>query len=74
MDIDQAATFLVGSILMGAGCIVIASLILFLNNIFARYWKPVKWSVFSDMNNIANGARFIDPKEIDKTKEPSLKK
>jgi len=74
MDIDQAATFLVGSILMGDGCIVIASLILFLNNIFARYWKPVKWSVFSDMNNITNGARFIDPNEIDKTKEPSLKK
>ena len=74
MDIDQAATFLVGSILMGAGCIVIASLILFLNNMFAKYWKPVKWSVFSDMHDITNGARFIDQKEIDKTKEPSLKK
>jgi hypothetical protein len=74
MDIDQAATFLVGSILIGVGCIVIASFILFLNNMFAKYWKPVKWSVFSDMNDITNGARFIDQKEIDKTKEPSLKK
>jgi len=74
MDIEQAANFLIGSILIGIGCIVIASLILFLNNLFARYWKPVKWSVFSDINNITNGARFVDPKEIDKTKEPSLKK
>ena len=74
MDIDQAAAFLVGSILVGIGCIVIASLILFLNNIFAKFWKPVQWSVFSDINNITNGARFIDQKEVDKTKEPSLKK
>ena len=46
MTVDQAATFFVASILMGFGVIVIAMILLALNNLFSRYWKPIKWNVY----------------------------
>ena len=74
MDMDQAATFLAGSILIMLGLISIVSAIVVINNIFARHWKPVRlftedsWAVWGDQS------RFVDPHELDKTKEPPLEK
>lgn len=45
MDMDQAAVFLAGSILFGLGIICLGITILVLNNIFHKYWKPVRWSI-----------------------------
>jgi hypothetical protein len=41
MDIESAANFLVGSILTGLGFCIIAIVIVFINNILSKYWKPV---------------------------------
>jgi hypothetical protein len=46
MDIDTAATFFVGSILIGLGVIIVAMVILLLNNLFNKFWKPVKFSIY----------------------------
>ena len=46
MDVDSAATFLAGSILFGTGFVFIGIVIVTLNNIFHKYWKPVQWSIF----------------------------
>lgn len=46
MDLDQAAVFLTGSILMMLGFVIIAIGIVVINNIVAKYWKPVKWLRF----------------------------
>ena len=46
MTIDSAATFFVASILVGFGVIVIAVILLTLNNLFSRFWKPIKWNVY----------------------------
>jgi len=46
MTIEQAATFFVASILVGFGVIVIAVILLTLNNLFSRFWKPIKWNVY----------------------------
>ena len=46
MTMDQAATFLAGSILTGIGFIVVIAAILAINNLLHKYWKPVqiiKW-------------------------------
>ena len=46
MTMDQAATFLAGSILTGIGFIVVIATILAINNLLHKYWKPVqiiKW-------------------------------
>lgn len=44
MDIDQAANFLAGSILIGVGFIVICAVVIVINNMFSKYWKPIEWS------------------------------
>ena len=62
MDIDSAATFFVGTILIGLGVIIIAMVVLLLNNLFNKFWKPVKFSIYHipqysfvdpPMNNVA---------------------
>lgn len=46
MDMDQAAVFFAGSILVTLGFIVIAAGIVVINNIVSKYWKPVTWVKF----------------------------
>jgi hypothetical protein len=46
MTVDQAATFFVASILTGFGAIIIALIILALNNLFSKFWKPIRWNVY----------------------------
>ena len=46
MTVDSAATFFVASILTGFGVIIIALIILTLNNLFSKFWKPIKWNVY----------------------------
>ena len=66
MTIDQAATFFVGSILVGMGSIVIASVILFINYLYTKYWTPVKWLNFIEVP--------MPPQEPEKLVEPQLDK
>ena len=46
MTVDSAATFFVASILTGFGVIIIALIILALNNLFSKFWKPIRWNVY----------------------------
>ena len=43
MDMDQAAVFFAGSILVMLGFIVIAAGIVVINNIVSKYWKQITW-------------------------------
>jgi len=75
MDIDQASTFLCGSILIGIGLIVIVATMVIINNIFSRYWKPVQW--IHNMPGMAEPKRFATEEELknlDRSKEPGLNK
>jgi hypothetical protein len=42
MDVNQAATFLAGSLLIGIALVIVGSVILILNNLFHKFWKPIK--------------------------------
>jgi hypothetical protein len=58
MTIDQSATFLVGSMLTVLGFIIVFAGIIVVNNLLARYWKPVKlWTFESYPPSI----RFQEP-------------
>ena len=46
MDIDNAASIFVGTILIGFTCITAAGVVVLINNIFARWWKPVQWGLY----------------------------
>lgn len=62
MDMSQAATFLGASILISIGIIVIAVLLLILNNLFSMFWKPVRIM------------RFHDPYHTTYSNEPIMEK
>lgn len=68
MDIDQASEFLAGSMLICSGMAIIGILIVFLNNLFSKYWKPIKWT--ADIPGMAP-RRFATEEELKKT-DPKL--
>ena len=59
MDIDSAATFFVGSILVCAGLTIIGLMIVFLNNVFTQYWKPINWTIFKYH---PSEVQYLDPR------------
>lgn len=46
MTVEQASIFLAGAILTCAGFAIIAIAIVFINNLFAKYWKPFTFGLF----------------------------
>lgn len=48
MNINDAVTFLAGSILVSVGIAMIGMMILILNNLFSKYWKPIKVFVYEN--------------------------
>jgi hypothetical protein len=73
MDMDQAAVFLAGSVLTMMGFIVIVIGIVVVNNIIHRYWKPLGWFKSWGLTFEHHDARFAEPHELDKSKEPKIK-
>ena len=72
MDIDTAANFLVGSILFGLGFCIIAIGMVVINNVFHKYWKPVRiftpdsWRAFNPPDNPALYEVEKNPPTFDK--------
>ena len=58
MGLDNYIIFVMATILISVGIVIASIAILFLNNIFAAYWKPIKFTSFEY------------PAYIDKTNEP----
>jgi len=59
MNIEQASTFLVGSILFGLAVCVLSVAILVVNNLFSRFWKTVHWSKYEWLQP----GRFVTPED-----------
>jgi hypothetical protein len=49
MTVESAATFLVGSLLIGLALCFLTVVIVFVNNVFSRFWVPIKWLNFIDI-------------------------
>jgi hypothetical protein len=65
MDVDNAAYFLASTILFAVGVIVLCLALILLNNIFARFWKPVKLTSLEPLFN--HEARFMQESKIEPT-------
>jgi hypothetical protein len=74
MDMDQSAVFLAGSILTALGFIAVIIGLVVINNIIARFWKPVRIFTEDSWHGFNSPARFVEPQEIEKTQEPALDK
>lgn len=82
MNIEQSAMFLASSILVGLGTIVLIIVILVINNLFAKFWKPVDMSkhIFPNTHAFEKGlnSRFVDATEpaaepkLEPTIEPGI--
>ena len=70
---DQAAVFLAGSILTMIGFIVIIVGLVVINNVIHKYWKPLGWFKSMGLTFDHPPARFVEPHELDKSKEPNVK-
>ena len=74
MDMDQAAVFLAGSVLTALGFIAVVIGLVVINNIIARFWRPIRIFTEDSWHGFSSSARFVEPPEIEKTQEPTLKK
>jgi len=74
MDMDQAAVFLAGSVLTALGFIVVVIGLVVINNIFARYWRPVRIFTEDSWKGLGGPARFAELPEVEKSQEPTLTK
>ena len=75
IDVENAASFLAGSILISLGIIIFIICCVVINNIIHKYWKPINlftpdsWKGFFPPAEI----RYIEP-EIDKSNPPKASK
>ena len=59
MNMDQSAVFLAGSILTVMGFVVLVAGIVAINNILAKYWKPIQFFKWAEHP----ATRFMTPEE-----------
>jgi len=68
LDITNAVNFLVGSILFSFAAIILVVMVIILNNLFHKYWKPIRWQIFDPQD-----VHIVDHKVIEELKQ-SLEK
>ena len=64
MALDGFATFFIGSILVCLAFAIIGVLLVFLNYIFVKYWKPVNFGYWSPRWMERQGPRFMTEEEF----------
>ena len=74
MDMDQAAVFLAGTILISLAVTVIAITAVVINYIIGRYWKPVRVFTADSWQMLGTHTRFAEPQELEKMPNLDLKK
>jgi hypothetical protein len=73
MDVNQAAVFLAGSLLVGIAGIIIGATVLILNNLFHKFWKPIKMIMYHqpkyDDDQVRIAPIMVDDPNMDKPLE-----
>jgi len=49
MNVEHAAVILASTILLGLSLCFLSVVIIILNNLFSRFWMPIKWLHFIDI-------------------------
>ena len=71
IEVIQAANFVTGAILISLGIIIIVAAILLINNIFTRFWKPIKVFTYIAAKISAEDAAAIDASRKAATERPA---
>ena len=64
MDMDQAAVWLAGSILFALGAVAIVAGMVTINNIVAKYWKPVRLFTADSFQPFSHPPRYATDEEL----------
>ena len=67
MDMDQAAVFLAGSILTALGFLVVVAAVVAVNNMLAKYWKPVRMFTADSFHPFSQAPRYMTEEEYQKS-------
>jgi hypothetical protein len=77
-EVIQAANFVTSSILVCLGVILIIVTLLIINNLFSKYWRPVKVFTYIAAKISAEDAAAMEEnrevKEIKKPSQPTIAK
>ena len=66
MTIESASTFLAASILGGAGFVIVCVVLVIVNNLFSKFWKPVNLAVWVPKSLVAEPPRFATQEELER--------
>ena len=66
---DQAAVFLAGSILTALGFLVVVAAVVAVNNMLAKYWKPVRIFTQDSFHPFNQTPRYMTDEEYAKSQE-----
>lgn len=75
MTLEQSSTFIVGSILIMLGLVIISIGMVTINNIFHKFWKPVtifskdSFTLFGHTSSTADPMSTLTQEEYDKLVE-----
>jgi hypothetical protein len=64
MDLDNAATFLLGSVGYGMGFILWIAVVVVVNNLLHKHWKPVKMFTPDSWKAFNPPIHRIEPHEV----------
>jgi hypothetical protein len=71
MSIESATNMFLCFILLGFAAVTAAATIIVINNMFARWWQPVQWSVYTWISHhTALNPDFQHPKDPDLVATP----
>jgi len=66
MTVESATTFLAATILSGLGFVIICVVLVVVNNIFSKYWKPVNLALWLPKSFSAEPPRFATQEELER--------
>ena len=70
-EVIQAANFVTGALLISLGLVIIVATILVINNLFSRFWKPVRVFTYIAAKISPEDAATLDSKQVERN-EPQL--
>lgn len=71
-EVVQAANFVTSSLLVCLGIILIIVTILIINNLFSKYWRPIKvFTYIAAKISVEDAAAMEENKEVKEIKKPT---
>lgn len=76
MNVDQAAVFLAGSVLIILAFVFIVAGLCVINNLIHKYWKPVRVFTVDSFTLLGTNtnSKYLTPEQSDEANKPKDKK